>query len=400
MIYCIHTWARFSKSRFGVGSRTCRYETRISGEITVRIYDLLSLTRRGVLLTTHAELPVVGHEGKVIEGHYLETTDGLFFAVKGLVHPPERFVACLRYVSDSISGDREKDGLRYRRLYHFREQERLLREQYPHYLAFDPTCQVTLQSVPREYLRQIYNPHACLQGFLEKEDLDSVEQDALDFARLLLQEATVPWTSLGLSGSLLIGLHTLDSDLDIQVCGVQNSWAVQRALKRLLADKSSEVRRLDEQGVQELYASRVADTRMSFSDFVSGEREKVIQGRFRDRPYFIRFLKAPAEVNERYGDRRYIPLGRVRIEATVTDASEAIFTPCRYAVDEVRFLGDPKVEGLSEIVSFRGRFCEQAQAGHAVLAFGTLEQVQTRDGHTWHRVLLGNHPEDTMLTRR
>jgi predicted nucleotidyltransferase len=167
-----------------------------------------------------------------------------------------------------------------------------------------------------------------------------------------------------------------------------------------LDNGTGEVRRLDEKGVQELYTSRVADTRMSFSDFVGSEREKVIQGRFRDRLYFIRFLKAPAEVGERYGDRRYIPLGRVRIEAHVTDASEAIFTPCRYTVDDVRFLGVPQVEDLFEIVSFRGRFCEQAQAGDTVLAFGTLERVQARNGRSWHRLLLGNHLEDAMLARR
>jgi predicted nucleotidyltransferase len=349
------------------------------------------------LLPAHAEPPVAGHEGKVIEGHYLETIDGLFFAVKGLVHPPEWFVACLRYVPDSISGDREKNGLRYRRLYHFEEQEQLLREQYPHYLAFDSTCQVTLQSVPREYLQHIYDPQAYLQNLLGQAHLGSIEQDSLEFARLLQRAAAVPWTSLGLCGSLLIGLQTPSSDLDLQVCGVQNSWAVQQALKRLLADETGQVSRLNEQGMQELYASRVADTRMSFTDFVSSERKKVIQGQFRGRPYFIRFLKSPAEVEERYGDRRYVPLGRVGIEAIVTNASEAIFTPCRYAVDEVRFLGDPQVEGLSEIVSFRGRFCEQAQAGDTVLARGTLERVQTWDGRSWHRLLLGNHPEDILL---
>jgi predicted nucleotidyltransferase len=361
-----------------------------------RIFDLLTL---GVLLSNHVKLPI-SREGHILEGHYLETTDGLFFAVKGLVHPPERFVACLRYVPDPINGERGKEGLRYHRLYHFGEQEQLLREQYPHYLAFDPICQVTLQSVPRQYLQQIYDPYSCLQQLLRKEDLSLLEQDALDFARLLQQEATVPLTSLGLSGSLLIGLCTPNSDLDLQVSGVQNAWAVQRALKRLLADGASGVRCLDEQGVQELYASRVADTRMSFSDFVGSEREKVIQGQFRDRPYFIRFLKAPTEVDEKYGDRLYSSRGRVGIDATVTDASEAIFTPCRYAVDKVRFLGDSQVECLSEIVSFRGRFCEQALAGDVVRVSGTLERVQVKDGRSWHRLLLGNHPEDTMLVRR
>jgi len=341
-----------------------------------------------------------GCKGQVVEGYYLETTDGLFFAVKGAVHPPSRFVAFLRYAPDSHKGNREKNGQRYRRLYHFDEQEQLLREQYPHYLVFDTTCQATLQSVPHEYLKQVYDPSDRLLELLSQENLEPVEQDAVGFARLLQQEAQVPWSSLGLSGSLLIGLHTPSSDLDLQVCGVQSSWAVQRTLKRLLAGGTGEVRRLDEQGVQELYASRVADTQMSFPDFVGSEREKVIQGQFRDRPYFIRFLKAPTEVDEKYGDRLFLSRGRVGIEATVTDASEAIFTPCRYAVDKVRFLGDSRVECLSEIVSFRGRFCEQAQAGDVVQVSGTLERVQVKDGRSWHRLLLGNHPEDTMLVRR
>jgi predicted nucleotidyltransferase len=350
--------------------------------------------------------PPIGRQ--VAEGHYLETRDGLFFAVKGAVHPPTRFVACLRYAPDPIRGDREKDGRRYRRLYHLAEQEGLLREQYPHHLAFDPAWGVTLQSVPRVYLRRIYDPYACLQRLSGQGDLDPLERDAVDFGRFLQQEAAVPWSSLGLSGSLLIGLHHPGSDLDVQVCGLQNCWAVQRALRRLLADETSEVRRLDAQGVRELYASRVTDTPMSFTEFVDSEREKVIQGQFRDRPFFIRFLKAPAESGERYGDRRYTPLGRVTIEAAVTDASEAIFTPCRYSLAAVRFLGNPEkgegmppcqstAEGLSEIVSFRGRFCEQAQAGDAVRAHGTLEWVQAHDGRSWYRLLLGHHPGDTMV---
>ncbi len=350
------------------------------------------------------------HLHEVIESHYLETNEGLFFAVKGLVHPPDRFLACLRYAPDPI-GDRQKEGRRYRRLYHFAEQEQLLRAEYAHYLTFDPVCQTTLQSVPRQCLRRVYDPRARLQELPQRPERDPVEDDALAFTSLLQREAGVPWTSLGISGSLLIGLHIPRSDLDVAIYGAQNCWAVQRALKRLLADETSEAGRLDERGVRELYASRVADTRMSFSDFVSSEREKVIQGRFRGRRYFIRFLKAPDDVGERYGDRRYTPLGRVAIEATVTDASEGIFTPCRYLLAGVHFLGSPggggvappcppKVEGLSEIVSFRGRFCEQAQAGDIVRAFGTLERVQARDGRTWHRLLLGNHPEDTMLARR
>lgn len=372
---------------------------------------------------------------EVIESHYLETHEGLFFAVKGLVHPPDRFFAILRYAPDE-SGERWKAGQRYRRLYHFAEQEQFLRAHYPHYLAFDPVCQVVLQSVPHTCIRRVYDPRRRLQELAHQEHRDAVEEDALAFARLLQEEAAIPWTALGISGSLLIGLHTPQSDLDISVYGSQNCYAVWRALRRLFSQaehgvaEGTAIRSFDSQGMEALYAERLPDTRMGFADFLRVERQKVIQGQFRSRPYFIRFLKAPTEVSERYGDVRYQPLGRVRIAATVADASEAIFTPCRYTLTAVRFLpssgereetqllppnrggvggevAPPLLErsgerwdggdqGPIEIVSYRGRFCEQAQAGASILAFGTLERVQARDGRVWLRLLLGNHPDDTM----
>jgi predicted nucleotidyltransferase len=55
------------------------------------------------------------------------------------------------------------------------------------------------------------------------------------------------------------------------------------------------------------------------------------------------------------------------------------------------------VSDVAEIVSYRGRFCEQARAGDRIRARGTLERVQAKDGRVWHRLLLGNHPDDIML---
>lgn len=337
---------------------------------------------------------------EVIESYYLETQEGLFFAVKGLVHPPDRFFACLRYAPEPDSGDRLKEGRRYRRLYHFAEQEQFLQTTYRRYLIFDPIYRTTLQCVPRECIRRVYDPRTRLQEFAQRER-DPVEEDALALAALLQQEACIPWTGLGISGSLLIGLHTAHSDLDMTVHGVQNCRAVHRALKQLLdTGSNSSILRSDRKELGELYIERAADTQMAFDDFLRSERNKVIQGRFRSREYFIRFLKNPEEIEENYGDYHYTPLERVRIRATVTDASEAIFTPCRYSLAEVHFLErSPGVEPV-EAVSYRGRFCEQARAGERVLVCGTLERVQARNGRSWHRLLLGNHFEDTMILWR
>ncbi len=238
---------------------------------------------------------------------------------------------------------------------------------------------------------------------MEKDPLekDPLVRDTLAFAQLLQAEAKVDLSCVGVSGSLLIGLHTPDSDLDMTVHGERNCRRVHLALSRLLSSGDHpELKPFDQDGLDKLYQERVPDTRMDYEDFLATEKKKVFQGIFRGRTFFIRFLKDVSEVGERYGDYSYTPLGKAGIRAQVVDASESIFTPCRYQLADVHFDQRSPLEPLSEIVSFRGRFCEQAQAGDLISAFGTLEQVQTRDGRTWYRLLLGNHPEDIMLSRR
>ena len=62
---------------------------------------------------------------KAREGDLVETTDNILFDVKGLVHPSNRVVAFLRYVPDP-DGDRERDGMRYRKVYALSERYALL----------------------------------------------------------------------------------------------------------------------------------------------------------------------------------------------------------------------------------------------------------------------------------
>jgi predicted nucleotidyltransferase len=349
----------------------------------------------------------------MIEGYYVESTDGLLFAVKGLVHPPEAVVAYLRYAPDP-NGERRREGLPYRRLYHFEEQEKLLRERCPACLFDDPVFGARLQGVSRERIRQVHDPCLKLADLRQREGLDELEEKAVGFADLLAGRAKVPEMSIGISGSILVGLHTPRSDLDAVVYGSENCRAVHGALRELLDEPplpsqgwggprgGGQVRRLNEEETRELYASRSQDTPMGFEDFALLEGRKVIQGMFRDCEYFIRFVRTPSEVGEGYGDRRYTSLGQAEIEATVTDASQAIFTPCTYKVEDVRFKAPPQspptlggktdsleVGDLREITSFRGRFCEQAREGERVIARGKLERVVTKEGKVHHRLLLG-----------
>jgi predicted nucleotidyltransferase len=333
----------------------------------------------------------------MIEGYYVESTDGLFFAVKGLVHPPEAVVAYLRYAPDP-NGERRREGLPYRRLYQFEEQEELLRERYPSYLFEDSVFGTQLQGVPKERVRLIHDPCQKLAELRQREDRDELEEKAVAFADLLAGRAKAPKRSIGISGSILVGLHTPHSDIDLVVYGSEHCRAVHGALRGLLDEPGGEVRRLNKEEMRGLYASRSQDTPMDFEDFIWLEGRKVIQGRFRGCEYFIRFVKDPVEIEESYGDKRYSSLGQAEVEATVADASQAIFTPCTYGVEDVRFTDGPAVDDLREITSFRGRFCEQAREGERVLARGKLEKVVVREGEVYYRLPLGGRG-DSMIVK-
>ncbi len=116
-----------------------------------------------------------------------------------------------------------------------------------------------------------------------------------------------------------------------------------------------------------------------------------------ERDYFVRFVKDWNEVEEEYGTIRYKSLGYAKIEAGVVDDFQMIFTPCCYGVDNVKVIEGPRVEPIREIVSFRGRFCEQARNGETVIAQGKIERVQKTSEDEYYRLLLGSRPSDHMI---
>jgi predicted nucleotidyltransferase len=340
----------------------------------------------------------MGSMPDLFEGFAVETVEDLFFTVKGLVHPPDSVIAYLRYLPD-LQGDRERGGVRYRRLYHFEEQVALLEAHHPAYLRHEPSLGIRVQAVPRQRIRRVYDPRRQLAALGEQGPTDLVEEQAVDLADLLLKAANVPAESLGITGSVLFGLHKPNSDLDMIVCGEAAGRAVHGALRLLLDDPSSPVSYPDREELAALHAMHRQDTPLSATDFARLQARKVNEGRFRGRQVFIRFVKLPAEEGERYGDLCFEPLGQVVIRARVGDARDAIFTPCRYRVEDVTGLEGSLPACPREIVSYRGRFSDQARAGEWVVARGSLEVVTPQRGPVFHRLVVGGQAGDYLLSR-
>jgi len=324
------------------------------------------------------------------EGDFLETGENLIFDVKGIVHPPDRVIAYLRYVPDE-NGGRTRLGAPYRKVYGLREREAFLRKNAPIYLYFDPVAHRRLQGVPLERIKALYEPKKKLQQLSAKKSLDLMEEDALELVKLLRSATGLPSTRFGISGSLLIGLHDEDSDIDLIVYGVRESHEVLDALKG--SQCKTLLERYDRAEIKRLYEARSMQNAMSFNTFLMHEKRKFLEGRFRKRDYFIRCVKDWNEIEEKYGDRHYYPLGSSLIEAVVDDDSENILTPCVYGVSRVNVLYGKKRAVPSQIVSFRGRFCEQAFQEERVQARGRLERVVDRSGE-WYQIVIGESPLD------
>ncbi len=331
------------------------------------------------------------------EGDLIKAKSGVIFDVKGLVHPQRRIVAFPRFIP-SPQGTRRSSRELYGKVYSLSERFRFLEQNMPDLIVHDPVFDETLCELPISAIVKHYEPVEKLRLLRTSKDLGNLERKAVQLAEKLKETAGIPWTAIGISGSVLVGLCTAKSDIDPVVYGAENCRRAYAALEALLQDNTSGFKPYNREELRALFDFRSKDTYMSFEDFARVETRKAFQGMYVGTDYFIRFVKDWNEVAEQYGDIYYKNSGYAKITATIADASEALFTPCTYKLKGVQVVDGAKLEPILEIVSFRGRFCEQARKGEVVTAQGKIEHVMDkRRNQAYYRLILGNKPEDYMV---
>jgi len=329
------------------------------------------------------------------EGDFIETSDGLIFDVKGVLHPPARVIAYVRYLPDR-RGTRERAGVRYRKVYDLTARAKLLKEKWPHYLHRDPVFHRVVQAVPFNNVKRHYIPTERFTELLGGSELDEQERMAGDMGEILANEAGISTMKIGVSGSTLVGLHTPESDIDLIIYGTEAAQRCHSKLGALLSTRSRGFSPHDTKDLRELYRQRRLEAAMSFEAFARHERGKFLQGKFRGKFYFVRCVKEWDELQEAYGDREYYSVGRMSLRATIVDDSESILTPCTYGVTDAELRGRRLRHVPTQIVSFRGRFCEQARRGDRIFAKGNLERIIDERGETY-RLVIGEDPRDCLM---
>jgi len=337
---------------------------------------------------------------KAREGELIKTRDNVIFDVKGLVHPPNKVIAFPRFIP-SPQGTRGSQKDLYGKIYSLGERFKFLEQNSPNLIVHDPVFDETLCEVPIDTIQEHYEPIEKLRLLRTSKKLSDLERKAVQLAESLKKAADIPWSAIGISGSVLVGLHASKSDIDPVVYGVENCRKAYAALENLLKDGESHFKPYSREELQVLFDFRSKDTIMSFEDFARLESRKAFQGMFDGTDYFIRFVKDWSQVSEQYGDICYKNSGYAKITATIADDAEALFTPCAYRIECVKVVEGPKLQPILEIASFRGRFCEQAKTGERVTVQGKVERVtDTRKKREYYRLILGNKPSDYMILSR
>jgi predicted nucleotidyltransferase len=307
--------------------------------------------------------------------------------VKGLVHPPDRIIAYLRYVPDT-----ECNETGYRKVYNLGEREEYLALGFPEYLWYSDVYGRVVQSVPVSRIDSVLKPVEYLNYMKNHyEDLNKIQKSSLHLASEIVHSTQITWSDIGITGSQLLGIARDESDIDLVVFGE----AACHDFYSNMCKKYYEIPGIVPYAGDTLQAHlrfRWESIPQYHSILGDIESKKILQGFFYGYEFFIRLVKLPHEVNEPYGKVRYEMMGFCKSRFRVSDDTDSIFTPCIY---EVESQDHPK---LRRVVSYRGRFTEQVEKGAFVEAKGRLENVTNiKTGERFQQLVLGEDPTDYLI---
>lgn len=320
---------------------------------------------------------------------FIQTKEGMFFCVTGYLHPPGKYTAYLKY-SPAPMGKWKSGEIWYRReleYYHVgkvADTIAYLERNYPQYVHYCPVRDIKFSMIPQGYVRKYYLPEQRLKEILET-PRDPLEEEVCAFVSEVVARTGIKEEDFGITGSVLLGIHNPEfSDIDLLVYSLENALKVRTALRE---GRSAKIRPVTGKALEEWCTSVVKHFPPTYEEagYLAGRRWNY--GFFEDRYFSIHPTRKDDEIKENYGDRIYREKGVARIRAIVSDASESLFTPAVYRVEDVEVLeGDEEVRHqLREIVSYEGLYRDVVDSGEEVDARGKLESVNNR----YYRLVIG-----------
>ena len=279
---------------------------------------------------------------------FIETAEGLIFAVVGQSLEGGKVLCFLRYVHGFSS---------WKKIATMSAND-LLQQRYPGYLHYSPILDAHLHAVAIDQIVKHHQPQQRLQEILYSSLHDAVELDLLQLSELL-QLHGLDLSQIGITGSILVGVQNPASDIDL-VCYGRDVFYQCRAIVQKLIEQG-DLQDLDNLDWQQSYMRRSCD--LSFDDYVWHERRKGNKALINGRKFDLSFVDHGAESN----GRGYQKCGAIILQCRVIDDFHAFDYPAEFKID---------YQQIKSIVSFTATYTGQAITGERVEVSGVLEQSE------------------------
>lgn len=317
------------------------------------------------------------------EGYFVRTDEDLIFEIKGDIHPQGRLIAYLRYVPVDDN---------YRKIYDLHERASYLERFYPHYLWYSEAHGRVVQSIPVENVKEILSPVDCLASLRDSDDKSELVRATINLVDALVKTSGIDHMCIGITGSILAGLATVQSDIDLVVYGEHQCRILHSRLGHSF-EVTPDMHPYSGNRLSQHVQFRWPELAHYQDILKSIEQAKLLQGVYCDTDFFIRLVKLRSESGHVYGEEIVRTLGVHQMQCRINASVDSIFTPCVYGVDN-----DSSLVGVTRLISYRGRFTEHAFQGDVVNVRGRLELVKNLDsGREYFQVVLGEDYQDFML---
>jgi len=257
-------------------------------------------------------------------------------------------------------------------------------EKCPKYIVWHPYLQRNVVGVADDHVARTKHPSDTLRYLLRKRDRDVLVQALTSLLDLVCRSSGLRESDFGVFGSLLHGFyHPMFSDLDVIIYGRAQLCSLRENLQELYKEAGTAIRN-EFESTEAAKEKHWKFRNYSPKDYAWHQRRKQIYGLFHHRKSG-RTIKCEFEPVKRWEEiqEKYDPAvqihqkGWIKLEARVTDDSDAAFMPSVYGIEPVRVLCGERLDGIRRVISYVEEFRLQAYRDEMVVIEGNLEEVKT-----------------------
>lgn len=290
--------------------------------------------------------------------------DGFYAAVVSTEIEDERVLTTVRYFQDELG-----DVVKFNTL----EANEFLEKHKPEFIFHSKKFDVELHAIPTKSIENVFLPNEAYL-FLKTLPLRDIKQNqTIDIIEFFVNSGLEP-LSIGVTGSVLIGFQTDNSDIDLVVYGRDNFFKARDLIKQGL--ENDFIQDLDHAAWVDSYDRR--DSALSFDEYVFHEKRKfnkfLYQGTKVDLSLVLNEEETVLE------ESSFIKLSKVVLQARVIDDSKSFDLPARYFIDNPEF---------TEVVCYTATYTGQAKQGELIEISGVIEINVTDE----KRILVGTSRE-------